>query len=206
MEATMTRLLTPTSILLTVILLAVNIPALAVDRTFQIEVENSLKGTVPSNWWLHASWRDQTLVVFVSPPTQESFDLWYDTPRQKETLENLCKAIPVAIWNQIPPDQASPSSRLSAAMAAKAAFSFRAEHIWLSRPINGDTQIAARIGSRAKMPFPIHPHMLRHGCGYALANAGHDTRSLQAWLGHKNIQHTVRYTELAPDRFRDFWR
>jgi type 1 fimbriae regulatory protein FimB/type 1 fimbriae regulatory protein FimE len=43
-------------------------------------------------------------------------------------------------------------------------------------------------------------------CGYALANAGHDTRALQAWLGHKNIQHTVRYTELAPDRFRDFWR
>jgi site-specific recombinase XerD len=63
-----------------------------------------------------------------------------------------------------------------------------------------------RIGARAKMPFPIHPHMLRHGCGYALANAGHDTRALQAYLGHKNIQHTVRYTELAPDRFRDFWR
>jgi site-specific recombinase XerD len=53
---------------------------------------------------------------------------------------------------------------------------------------------------------PIHPHMLPHGCGYALANAGHDTRALQAWLGHKNIQHTVRYTELAPDRFKDFWR
>jgi site-specific recombinase XerD len=49
-----------------------------------------------------------------------------------------------------------------------------------------------RIGERAKMPFPVHPHMLRHGCGYALANAGHDTRALQAWLGHKNIQHTVR--------------
>ena len=61
----------------------------------------------------------------------------------------------------------------------------------------------ARIGLRAKMPFPVHPHMLRH---VALANAGHDTRALQAWLGHKNIQHTVRYTELAPDRFRDFWR
>src|SRR5262245_63107358 len=87
----MARLLTPTSILLTAILLGVSIPALAVDRTFQIEVESSIKGTVPSDWWLHASWRDQTLVVFVSPPTQESFDLWYDTPRQKETLENLCK-------------------------------------------------------------------------------------------------------------------
>jgi integrase len=66
--------------------------------------------------------------------------------------------------------------------------------------------LIARLGERAGMPFPIHPHMLRHACGYALANAGHDTRSLQAWLGHRNIQHTVRYTELAPDRFRDFWR
>jgi site-specific recombinase XerD len=45
------------------------------------------------------------------------------------------------------------------------------------------------------MPFTIFPHMLRHACGYALANAGHDTRALQAWLGHRNIQHTVRYTE-----------
>src|SRR5262249_56109785 len=59
-----------------------------------------------------------------------------------------------------------------------------------------------RIGERAKMPFAVHPHMLRHGCGYALANAGHDTTALQAWLGHKNIQHTGRYTELAPDRFK----
>jgi Phage integrase family len=61
------------------------------------------------------------------------------------------------------------------------------------------TSLFGRIGARAKMAYPIHPHMLRHGCGFALANAGHDTRALQAWLGHKNIQHTVRYTELAPD-------
>jgi site-specific recombinase XerD len=63
-----------------------------------------------------------------------------------------------------------------------------------------------RLGERAGIPFPIHPHMLRHACGYALANRGVDTRSLQAWLGHRCIQHTVRYTELSPDRFRDFWR
>ena len=56
------------------------------------------------------------------------------------------------------------------------------------------------------MPFPIHPHMLRHVCGFKLANDGHDTRALQHDLGHKNIQHTVRYTEMAPDRFKDFWR
>jgi integrase len=66
--------------------------------------------------------------------------------------------------------------------------------------------LISRLGERAKMPFSIHPHMLRHACGYALANAGHDTRALQAWLGHRNIQHTVCYTELAPDRFRNFWR
>jgi site-specific recombinase XerD len=47
---------------------------------------------------------------------------------------------------------------------------------------------------------------LRHACGFALANKGHDTRALQAYLGHRNIQHTVRYTELVPDRFKDFWR
>src|SRR5262245_43010530 len=63
-----------------------------------------------------------------------------------------------------------------------------------------------RIGARAKLPFRIPSHMLRQCWRYALANAGHDTRALQAWLGRKNIQHTVRYTELAPHRFKDFWR
>src|SRR5260370_21603846 len=56
----------------------------------------------------------------------------------------------------------------------------------------------------AKMPFPVHPHMLRHACGFKIANDGQDTRALQHYLGHKNIQHTVRYTELSPERFRDF--
>jgi site-specific recombinase XerD len=52
----------------------------------------------------------------------------------------------------------------------------------------------------------VHPHMLRHACGYELANRGVDTRALQGYLGHRNIQHTVRYTKLAPGRFKDFWR
>ena len=70
----------------------------------------------------------------------------------------------------------------------------------------GFNTLIHRIGERAGMPFSVHPHMLRHACGYALANAGHDTRALQAYLGHKNIQHTVRYTGLAPHRFKSFWR
>jgi site-specific recombinase XerD len=63
-----------------------------------------------------------------------------------------------------------------------------------------------RAAEAAGLDIKAHAHMLRHACGYALANAGHDTRSLQAYLGHRNIQHTVRYTELAPDRFKGFWQ
>ncbi|MHC2291859.1 tyrosine-type recombinase/integrase [Bradyrhizobium barranii] len=70
----------------------------------------------------------------------------------------------------------------------------------------GFARMIERAGVTAKLEFKIHPHMLRHACGYALANKGHDTRALQAYLGHKNIQHTVRYTELSPTRFKDFWR
>jgi len=67
------------------------------------------------------------------------------------------------------------------------------------------TKMIARAGQVAALPFPIHPHMLRHACGYKLANDGHDTRAIQHYLGHKNITHTVRYTELASDRFKNFW-
>ena len=70
----------------------------------------------------------------------------------------------------------------------------------------GFARMVERAGVEAKLGFPAHPHMLRHACGFALANKGHDTRALQAYLGHRNIQHTVRYTELSPGRFKDFWR
>jgi len=63
-----------------------------------------------------------------------------------------------------------------------------------------------RTAKAAGLEIKAHAHMLRHACGFALANAGHDTGSLQAYLGHKNIQHTVRYTEPAPGRFTGFWR
>ena len=55
----------------------------------------------------------------------------------------------------------------------------------------GFARMVERAGSEAKLGFKTHPHMLRHACGYALANKGHDTRALQAYLGHRNIQHTA---------------
>jgi site-specific recombinase XerD len=69
----------------------------------------------------------------------------------------------------------------------------------------GFARMVDRAANAAGLGLKVHPHMLRHACGYALANAGQDTRALQAYLGHRNIQHTVRYTELASGRFKNFW-
>jgi len=73
-------------------------------------------------------------------------------------------------------------------------------------PMTAVRKIVARAGEDAKLGFPVHPHMLRHACGCKLANDGHDTRAIQHYLGHRNIQNTVRYTEMAPDRFKGFWK
>lgn len=74
-------------------------------------------------------------------------------------------------------------------------------------PVTASTfrKVMARAGREARLPFPVHPHMLRHACGFKLANDGQDTRAIQAYLGHRNITHTCRYTELASDRFNKFW-
>ena len=72
--------------------------------------------------------------------------------------------------------------------------------------VSGFAKLVERAEIEAKLPFKAHPHMLRHATGYALANRGVDTRSLQAYLGHRSIQSTVRYTELAPGRFKNIWR
>lgn len=66
-------------------------------------------------------------------------------------------------------------------------------------------KIVARAGKATTINMPLHPHMLRHSTGFKLANDGQDTRSIQYYLGHKNIQHTVRYTEITTNRFKNFW-
>jgi type 1 fimbriae regulatory protein FimB/type 1 fimbriae regulatory protein FimE len=95
--------------------------------------------------------------------------------------------------------------RLQRERQPKSPFVFTSER---GTPITtaGFARTVERAGVEAKLGFKAHPHMLRHACGYALANKGHDTRALQAYLGHRNIQHTVRYTELTVTRFKDFWR
>ncbi|MEG4293704.1 tyrosine-type recombinase/integrase [Microcoleus sp. C2C3] len=74
-------------------------------------------------------------------------------------------------------------------------------------PMTADAarKLIRKAGEVAGLQFPVHPHMLRHGCGYYLAAKGIDTRAIQDYLGHANIHHTVRYTQLAPQRFEGFW-
>ena len=66
-------------------------------------------------------------------------------------------------------------------------------------------KVIRRAGENAHIGFPVHPHQLRHGCGYYLAAKGTDTRTIQHYLGHANIHHTVRYTQLSPQRFEGLW-
>ena len=67
-------------------------------------------------------------------------------------------------------------------------------------------KLVARAGRKVSIKFPVHPQMLRHGCGFKLANDGQDTRAIQHCMGHWKIPHIVRYTELASGRFNIFFK
>jgi integrase len=92
-----------------------------------------------------------------------------------------------------------------------AAGTMRSPYVFVSErdsplSVAGYQRMVARAGEAAGFGFLVHSHMLRHGCGYKLANDGQDTRAIQHYLGHRSIASTVRYTALAPDRFKGFWK
>ena len=95
--------------------------------------------------------------------------------------------------------------RLHREGASKSSFLFVSER-GSPMTVSNFQKLVTKAGAAAGLEIKAHPQMMRHACGFTLANAGKDTRSLQAYLGHKNIQHTVRYTELAPTRFKGWWR
>lgn len=66
--------------------------------------------------------------------------------------------------------------------------------------------IIDEVTKKSHIPYKVHPHMFRHGCGFYLANKGIDTRAIQEYLGHRDINKTVIYTEMAPNRFNAFWK
>lgn len=68
---------------------------------------------------------------------------------------------------------------------------------------SGFAKIVERAGERAKLKYPIHPHMLRHSCGFWLRAQRHDLLDIRDWLGHKAVKNTERYAKAGPDRFRE---
>jgi type 1 fimbriae regulatory protein FimB/type 1 fimbriae regulatory protein FimE len=175
------------------------------EHLTKAEVEKLIEAT-KQNRWGH---RDATMILMTyrhGLRASELVDLrWDQADFRTATLHVRRGKQGTPSTHPIMGDELRALRRLQREQVPKSPFMFTSER---EAPFTtaGFARMVERAGQQARLPFKAHPHMLRHGCGYALANKGHDTRALQAYLGHKNIQHTVRYTELAPTRFKNFWR
>jgi site-specific recombinase XerD len=171
----------------------------------EAEVERLMKAATRNRW----GHRDSTMVLVAyrhGLRASEVVDLRWDQIEFRTAnlhVRRVKQGTPST--HPILGDELRALRRLQREQEPKSPFVFTSERGAPFSPA-GFARMIERVGAAAKLGFKAHPHMLRHACGYKLANDGHDTRALQAYLGHKNIQHTVRYTELAPTRFKDFWR
>jgi type 1 fimbriae regulatory protein FimB/type 1 fimbriae regulatory protein FimE len=171
----------------------------------EAEVERLLRAT-KANRWAH---RDATMILVAyrhGLRASELTDLrWDQIDFATATLHVRRVKQGSAATHPILGDELRTLRRLQREQEPKSPFVFTSER---GSPFAtaGFARMVERAGVEARLGFKAHPHMLRHACGFALASKGHDTRALQAYLGHKNIQHTVRYTELSPTRFKNFWR
>ena len=169
------------------------------------EVERLL-AAAKGNRWGH---RDATMVLVAyrhGLRAAELVDLrWDQIDFQAATLHVRRVKRGTPATHPIVGDELRTLRRLQREQEPKSPFVFTSER-GASFSVSGFARIVERAGAHAQLGFKAHPHMLRHTCGYILANKGHDSRALQADLGHRNIQHTVRYTELSPSRFKNFWR
>jgi integrase len=169
------------------------------------EVER-LTGAAKGNRWGH---RDATMILVAFRHgfrASELVDLRWDQIDFAAAMLHVRRAKRgTPSTHPIQGDEMRALRRLQREQDPKSPFVFTSER---SAPFTtaGFARMVERAGVEAKLGFKAHPHMLRHATGFKLANDGVDTRALQAYLGHRNIQHTVRYTELAPTRFKDFWR
>jgi integrase len=171
----------------------------------EAEVERLLKAT-KGNRWAH---RDATMILVAYRHGLRASEL---TDLRWDQIDFATATLHVRRVKQGSPsthpilgDELRGLRRLQREQEPRSPFVFTSER---GSPFTtaGFARMVERAGAEAKLAFKAHPHMLRHACGFALAAKGHDTRALQAYLGHKNIQHTVRYTELSPTRFKNFWR
>ena len=171
----------------------------------EAEVERLLKAARANRWAL----RDATMILVAYRHGLRASEL---TDLRWDQIDFATATLHVRRVKQGSPsthpilgDELRSLRRLQREQEPKSPFVFTSER---GSPFTtaGFARMVERAGMEAGFGFKAHPHMLRHACGFALAAKGHDTRALQAYLGHRNIQHTVRYTELSPTRFKSFWR
>ena len=175
------------------------------EHLTEAEIEKLIKAA-GKNRWGH---RDATMILVAyrhGLRVSELVDLrWDQVDFARPALHVRRVKLGTPATHPIPGDEIRALRKLQREQEPKSPFVFTTER---GSPFTtgGFAKLVERAGEAAGLGFPAHPHMLRHACGFALANKGHDTRALQAYLGHKNIQHTVRYTELSPGRFKNFWK
>jgi site-specific recombinase XerD len=157
------------------------------------------------SWLDGESGNAQSVHLALVPPTNEKFTVRLPRRKPKSALLHVRR-----LKNGSPASHPLTGRELRALRRlqreqSKSPFVFISER---GAPFSkrGFQAMLERAGEAAGFDMKIHPHMLRHACGFKLANEGVDTRTIQAYLGHKSIQHTVRYTELAPTRFKSLFR
>ena len=169
------------------------------------EVERLIAGCGDNRWPL----RDQTMILIAfrhGLRASELCDLqWTQVDFEAATLAVTRAKNGTPATHPLTGRELRALRRLHRAAEGRSPFLFVSER-GSPMTVSNFQKLVAKAGAVAGLEIKAHPHMLRHACGFTLANAGKDTRSLQAYLGHKNIQHTVRYTELAPTRFKGWWR
>lgn len=200
------RLVTPTTIKRTVMPRRLPNSKLRTREYLVPSEVNDLMEAAKGNRWGH---RDATMILVAyrhGLRASELVDLrWEQVDFKTATLHVRRVKQGTPSTHPITGDELRALRRLQREQAPASPFAFTSER---GTPFTtaGFARMVERAGAETKLGFKVHPHMLRHATGYALASRGHDTRALQAYLGHKNIQHTVRYTELSPTRFKNFWR
>jgi site-specific recombinase XerD len=154
----------------------------------------------------HRDWLIGLLIYRHGLRVSEACDLrWDDLDLPKRTISVRRLKGSTDSVHFLERDELTGLKRLQREQEPKAAYVFVNER---GQPFGrmGIGRMIERAGEDAKLSFPVHVHMLRHSCGFALAGKGMDTRRLQHYLGHASITNTVGYTAMSPEPFKNIWR
>jgi site-specific recombinase XerD len=167
---------------------------------------NKLLTALKQNRHGHRDWLIGLLIYRHGLRVSEACDLrWDDLDLAKRTIAVRRLKGSTDSAHYLERDELAGLKRLQREQGSKTGYVFVNER-GLPFQRMGIARMIERAGEAAKLPFPVHVHMLRHSTGYALAGKGMDTRRLQHYLGHASITNTVKYTAMSPEPFKDVWR